>query len=580
MKKQTLLLAILLAAGFTSGRAQDTWTQKADFGGTARSAAVGFSIGSKGYIGTGCCYFKDFWEYDPATNTWTQKADFGGTARGPAVGFSIGSRGYIGTGYDGSYRKDFWEYDPATNTWTQKADFGGTARSGAVGFSIGSKGYIGTGDDGGFVFQKDFWEYDSATNVWTQKADFGGTERSAAVGFSIGRKGYIGTGTPFCITTKDFWEYDPATNAWTQKADLGGSERSSAVGFSIDSKGYIGTGQDCVSDGQRDFWEYDPVTNAWTQKADFGGTGRFEAVGFSTGSKGYIGTGVDSPVNSTYFKDFWEYDPRPTPTPPQCDTGLIQNGGFETGDLTGWVIDGHTNDPVATNVEAHTGTFSALAGENPQAGNFCEELSEEPLGDSSFYQEFTVPAGTSTLSFWHWNCTFDSIAFDWQDAYITDTNGNILQTIFHQCLNGQIWILQTVDTTPYAGQTVRIKFLVHQDGFNPPGDVTGMYVDDVQVTVPCGSPTPTPTATPGPIQLRGQKKKMNGMNTVRLNWKGATSLSIDVYRDDVLIATTPNAPPFLYTDFTGDTGRTQYTYRVCEAGTATCSNDLRVRFQE
>ena len=41
---------------------------------------------------------KDFWEYDPATNAWTQKADFGGTARLDAVGFSIGSKGYIGTG--------------------------------------------------------------------------------------------------------------------------------------------------------------------------------------------------------------------------------------------------------------------------------------------------------------------------------------------------------------------------------------------------------------------------------------------------------------------------------------------------
>ena len=65
---------------------------------------------------------------------------------------------------------------------------------------------------------------------------------------------------------------------------------------------------------------------------------------------------------------------------------------------------------------------------------------------------------------------------------------------------------------------------------------------------------------------------------MRLNWKGATSLSIDVYRNDVLIATTPNAPPFLYTDFTGETGRAQYTYRVCEAATQTCSNALLVRF--
>ena len=52
------------------------------------------------------------------------------------VGFTIGSKGYIGTGYDWQFRlyNDFWEYDPATNAWTQKADFGGTARDRAVGF--------------------------------------------------------------------------------------------------------------------------------------------------------------------------------------------------------------------------------------------------------------------------------------------------------------------------------------------------------------------------------------------------------------------------------------------------------------
>ena len=46
-----------------------------------------------------------------------------------AVAFSIGSKAYIGTGQDdSSYYKDFWEYDPATDTWTQKADFGGDRR--------------------------------------------------------------------------------------------------------------------------------------------------------------------------------------------------------------------------------------------------------------------------------------------------------------------------------------------------------------------------------------------------------------------------------------------------------------------
>jgi hypothetical protein len=50
-----------------------------------------------------------------------------------------------------------------------------------------------------------------------------------------------------------------------------------------------------------------------------------------------------------------------------------------------------------------------------------------------------VPANTM-LSVWHWDCTTDTIDFDWQDAYITDSNGNILQTIFHQCGNCQSWL--------------------------------------------------------------------------------------------------------------------------------------------
>ena len=165
----------ILFNGITTIGCVNSWTKKNDYGGAIRNNAIGFSIGTKGYIGTGdnnSIYKKDFWEYDPASNAWTQKADFGGTARSGAVAFSIGSKGYVGTGYgsSNSIKKDFWEYDPGSNTWTQKTDFGGTARSEAVGFSIGAKGYIGTGFDGA-AFKKDFWEYDPAGNTWTQKAD-------------------------------------------------------------------------------------------------------------------------------------------------------------------------------------------------------------------------------------------------------------------------------------------------------------------------------------------------------------------------------------------------------------------------
>ncbi|MBN1226336.1 MAG: hypothetical protein JXA79_05045, partial [Deltaproteobacteria bacterium] len=97
-----------------------------------------------------------------AANTWTQKTDFGGEERSYAVGFSIGDKGYVGTGYGSITQRldDFWEYDPDANTWTQKADFGGTGRSYATGFSIGDKGYIGMGTVDVEVRTKDFWEYE------------------------------------------------------------------------------------------------------------------------------------------------------------------------------------------------------------------------------------------------------------------------------------------------------------------------------------------------------------------------------------------------------------------------------------
>src|SRR4029079_13640279 len=107
----------------------DYWTQKANFGGGNRAYAVGFSIDNKGYagLGPGAGAQNDFWEFDPAVNSWTQKANFpGGTPRYGAIGVSMGTKGYIGTGTSVAQTfNDFWEWDQATNVWVQKANFGG-----------------------------------------------------------------------------------------------------------------------------------------------------------------------------------------------------------------------------------------------------------------------------------------------------------------------------------------------------------------------------------------------------------------------------------------------------------------------
>lgn len=170
-----------------------------------------------------------------------------------------------------------------------------------------------------------------------------------------------------------------------------------------------------------------------------------------------------------------------TPTPTPCDSGIIANGGFETGSFSPWVIQDSSPTPVASTLESHSGTFSGHVGSLPGG---------ESPGDSSFYQTITVPAGGGTLSYWYWPRTVDTIHFDWQDAYVTDTSGTILAIIMHLCSNTQEWTNVTFNMAPYAGMTVRIKFLLHGDDG---GDATDMFVDDVQLLVPCPAPTPTPT---------------------------------------------------------------------------------------
>ena len=102
----------------------------------------------------------------------------------------------------------------------------------------------------------------------------------------------------------------------------------------------------------------------------------------------------------------------------------------------------------------------------------------------------------------------------------------------------------------------------------------------IATPTPTVTPTSTATATPTPepITLRARGGKEGGINTVQLHWRGATSNNTDVYRDGIVIATVRNTGTYI--DSTATTGRATFRYEVCEAGTQTCSNHVRVRFRE
>ena len=153
-------------------------------------------------------------------------------------------------------------------------------------------------------------------------------------------------------------------------------------------------------------------------------------------------------------------------------TQLIQNGGFETGTLANWTTGGVALPAIST-VQKHSGTYSVLDGASSGS---------EPNGDDFLYQTITIPstATKATLTFWYWPATTDTITYDWQEAQVQNTSGTTLAQIMKVASNTQTWTQVTYDLTTYKGQTIRIYFNDHQDGY---GDLTYLYLDDVSVVV-------------------------------------------------------------------------------------------------
>jgi hypothetical protein len=93
---------------------------------------------------------------------------------------------------------------------------------------------------------------------------------------------------------------------------------------------------------------------------------------------------------------------------------------------------------------------------------------------------------------------------------------------------------------------------------------------------PTATPTATPTPTPGQIILNARGYLVNGRRRADLTWSGVTSNRVDVYRNGALIAVIRNDG--FYTDRIGGPPPGTFTYRVCNRGTNTCSNEATVNF--
>ena len=203
-------------------------------------------------------YYKDFWEYDPAANTWTQKADFGGTGASMVPSASpSGARATSGRDAMVHHTKRFLGVRPCRQYLDTEGRFRGDRARLCRRLLHREQGLHRDGIRYGYHITKTSGSTTLPPIPGHRRPISGGQRRDYAVGFSIGSKGYIGTGYDgFINTTKDFWEYDPAANTWTQRP-ISGGQREYCRRLLHREQG-LHRGRDTIDSYTKDFWEYEP----------------------------------------------------------------------------------------------------------------------------------------------------------------------------------------------------------------------------------------------------------------------------------------------------------------------------------
>jgi hypothetical protein len=198
--------------------------------------------------------------------------------------------------------------------------------------------------------------------------------------------------------------------------------------------------------------------------------------------------------------------------PPQCQE-LIQNGGFENGDFTGWTV---FNQLGGTgNWFVYSGTAAPVTGfpvPAPHSGSFAALTDQQGPGSHILYQIVSLPAtGTSTLTyalFWQnqaagWSTpdTLDYTVVPNQQYRVdivtasgilanpqTVAPADILLESAHATVGDPDfsggatglpanWVsVGPIDLTPFAGQMVAVRFAEVDNQFN-----FNLGVDDVSI---------------------------------------------------------------------------------------------------
>lgn len=157
-----------------------------------------------------------------------------------------------------------------------------------------------------------------------------------------------------------------------------------------------------------------------------------------------------------------------------------------------------------------------------------------------------------------YSCT--GLACSFNGSGSTDSDGTIA-TYAWTFGDGSSASGATANHTYAAGNTYTVTLTVTDNG--------GLSDNEVKSVTVSSAPS-------GGLTLSATGYKVKGVQHADLTWSGATSTSVDVFRNGAKIVTTANDGA--HTDNIGSRGGGSYTYKVCEAGTSTCSSNVTVTF--
>lgn len=148
---------------------------------------------------------------------------------------------------------------------------------------------------------------------------------------------------------------------------------------------------------------------------------------------------------------------------------IVRNGSFEAQGAN-WTQAGASGIQLITDLNARAGSYSAdLGGANNT--------------DHSIRQQIVLPSKRPvTLTFWWEQWTQETAPGDFAD-YMTvnllKADGSLLKEVARLGVDPERppWERLSVDLSAYAGQTVQLQFLAHNDSTNP----TEFFVDDVTI---------------------------------------------------------------------------------------------------